>query len=74
MFLLFIVGIFTIVQGSELNINLCDPVDDRLKLEIIEIRCNLNRNDLFTFTSRRPQLKDVQLIVINRLTDHSLSK
>lgn len=72
MFLWFIVRILTIFQGYELNI--CDPVDDRLKFEIIELRCNLDRNDLFTFNSRRPQLKNVQLIAINRLTDHSFVK
>lgn len=74
MFLWFIVSIFTIVQGYELNIHLCDPVDDRLKFEIIELRCNLDRNGLFTVNSRRPQLKNVQLIAINRLTDHSFVK
>ena len=63
-----------IVQGYALNIHLCDPVDDRLKFEIIELRGNLDRNDLFTFSSIRPQLKNVQLIANNRLTDHSLSK
>ena len=74
MFLWFIVSIFIIVQGYELNIHLCDPVDDRLQFEIIEICCNLDRNGLFTFNSKRPQLENVQLIAINRLTDHSFVK
>lgn len=73
MFLWFIVSIVTIVQGYELNIHLCDPVDVILEFEIIELRCNLNRNGLFTLNNRRLQLKNVQLIAINRLTDHSLS-
>jgi hypothetical protein len=74
MFLWFILSIFTIVQGYELNIHLCHPVDVILKFDIIELRCNLDRNGLFTFNSRPSQLKNVQLIAINRLTDHSLSK
>ena len=64
----------TIVQGYALNIHLCDPVDVRSIFEIFELRCNLDRNGLFTFNSRRPQLKNVQLIANNRLTDHGLSK
>jgi hypothetical protein len=44
MFLWFIVSIVTIVQGYELNIHLCDPVDVKLKFEIIELRCNLDMN------------------------------
>jgi hypothetical protein len=46
-----------IVQGYALNIHLCDPVDVRSMFEIFELRCNLDRNGLFTFNSRRPQLK-----------------
>ena len=68
------VSIFTIVLGYTLSIHLCDPVDVRLKFEIIELHCNLDMNGLFTFNSRHPKLKNVQLIAINRLTDHSLSK
>jgi hypothetical protein len=44
MFLWFIVSIVTIVHGYALNIHLCDPVDVILKFEIIELRCNLDRN------------------------------
>lgn len=52
----------------------CDPVEDRLKFEITELSCNLEKNGLFTFRSERPQLQNVRIIKINRVTEHSLVK
>ena len=72
MFIWIILSIITITRGYELDMHSCDPVEDRLKFEITELSCNLEKNGLFTFRSERPQLQNVRIIKINRVTEHSL--
>ena len=63
------------VSGAyELDIHSCEPVEDRQSFQIVELNCKINKNGLFTYSSERPQLQNVRVVQIKRVTEHSLVK
>ena len=74
MFLLIILSILAASGAYELDIHSCEPVEDRQSFQIVELNCKINKNGLFTYSSERPQLQNVRVVQINRVTEHSLVK